>query len=52
VAKRLRYLEARRRILAGTAPEDIGMPGVGTRLVAPAEPATTSAGTWRGVSSK
>ncbi len=52
VAKRLRYLEARRRILAGTAPEDVGMPGVGTRFVYPAEPAATSAGAWRGESSK
>ena len=48
LAKRLRYGEARRRILAGVAPEDVGMPGIGTRLVTPAHLATTSARTWRG----
>ncbi len=52
LAKRLRYLEARRRILARTAPEDVGMPGVGTRLVAPAERAAGPLKTGPAASSK
>ena len=52
LAKRLRYGEASRRILAGTAPEDVGMPGVGTRLVAPADLAAGPLETGPAASSK
>jgi lysophospholipase L1-like esterase len=42
-AKQARYAEASRRIQAGIAPDDAGMPGVGTRIVSRARMIATPA---------
>ncbi len=43
-AKEARYAEASRKIRAGIAPDDVGMPGVGTRIVGSANLATVPPG--------